>query len=190
MKAPKVGRKLAWSHPTVPIIDLLVAATALESNMILWTIDSDFKRAETVTNLRTGSVSSQARHRPVSPSESNLTYETSLAATQPTPWLSSPHGADGTLPESRKPRRNYRQHEHGNRDCIASPQEGSAELLMAIYEQDFRECCSYEFGPERGPQGALDGWWGRSFSTRFWKGCCRTARKVLLLSSEHSRFPR
>lgn len=51
-ESARIGRKLARSGQTVPLIDLLIASAAIEAGMILWTVDSDFKRIEGVAGLR------------------------------------------------------------------------------------------------------------------------------------------
>ena len=51
-ESANIGWKLARSGQTVPPIDLLIAATAIEHDMILWTVDSDFKRVGAVVDLR------------------------------------------------------------------------------------------------------------------------------------------
>jgi predicted nucleic acid-binding protein len=47
-----IGRKLARTGQTVPVVDLLIAAAAIEAGMTLWTVDSDFKRVEAASGLR------------------------------------------------------------------------------------------------------------------------------------------
>lgn len=51
-EAARMGQKLARRGQTVPLIDLLVASIAIESGMTIWTVDSDFKRVQAVTELR------------------------------------------------------------------------------------------------------------------------------------------
>ena len=46
------GWKLARRGQTAPLVDLLVAAAAVEANLILWTVDSDFDRIASISGLR------------------------------------------------------------------------------------------------------------------------------------------
>ena len=48
----QMGQKLARIGQTVPLIDLLISSIAIESSMTLWTVDSDFKRVEAISELR------------------------------------------------------------------------------------------------------------------------------------------
>ena len=51
-EAARLGRELARKGQAVPLIDLLVASIAIESGITLWTIDSDFRRVQSVRELR------------------------------------------------------------------------------------------------------------------------------------------
>jgi predicted nucleic acid-binding protein len=50
--ASKAGWQLARRGETVPTLDLLIAAAAIEANLVLWTADSDFERVATVTSVK------------------------------------------------------------------------------------------------------------------------------------------
>jgi predicted nucleic acid-binding protein len=50
-QAARLGHKLARKGQSVPLPDLLIAATALLHGLTLWTVDSDFKRIAAVTSL-------------------------------------------------------------------------------------------------------------------------------------------
>ena len=50
-ESARIGQKLARSGQTVSLVDLLIAAAAIEANMTLWTVDGDFKRVAAVTDL-------------------------------------------------------------------------------------------------------------------------------------------
>lgn len=50
-RAARLGHQLARKGRSVPLPDLLIAATALVYDLPLWTVDSDFKRIATVAPL-------------------------------------------------------------------------------------------------------------------------------------------
>lgn len=50
--ASKSGWKLARRGQTVPIVDLIIAAAAIEADLVLWTVDSDFDRIADVSPLQ------------------------------------------------------------------------------------------------------------------------------------------
>jgi predicted nucleic acid-binding protein len=52
LESASIGRKLARSGQTVPVVDLLIAAAAIEAGMTLWTVDTDFKRVQSVSDLQ------------------------------------------------------------------------------------------------------------------------------------------
>ena len=47
----RIGRSLARTGKTVPLVDLLIASIAMGSGMTLWTVDLDFERIEGVSDL-------------------------------------------------------------------------------------------------------------------------------------------
>ncbi|NOT24193.1 MAG: PIN domain-containing protein [Nitrospiraceae bacterium] len=50
-RAADLGHRLARTGQSVPLPDLLIAATALQYSLPLWSVDSDFKRIATVAPL-------------------------------------------------------------------------------------------------------------------------------------------
>jgi predicted nucleic acid-binding protein len=50
-RAARLGHELARKGQSVPLPDLLIAATALLHGLTLWSVDSDFKRIAAVTSL-------------------------------------------------------------------------------------------------------------------------------------------
>ncbi len=50
-QAARLGHMLARKGQSVPLPDLLIAATALLQDLTLWTVDSDFKRIAAVVPL-------------------------------------------------------------------------------------------------------------------------------------------
>lgn len=50
-RAARLGHMLARKGQSVPLPDLLIAATALLQGLTLWTVDSDFKRIAAVATL-------------------------------------------------------------------------------------------------------------------------------------------
>ncbi len=50
-RAARLGNELARKGQSVPLPDLLIATTALQHSLPLWTVDSDFKRIATVAPL-------------------------------------------------------------------------------------------------------------------------------------------
>jgi len=50
-RAARLGHQLARKGQSVPLPDLLIAATALLHGLPLWSVDSDFKRIVTVAPL-------------------------------------------------------------------------------------------------------------------------------------------
>ena len=50
-RAARLGHMLARKGQSVPLPDLLIAATALLHGLTLWTVDSDFKRIAAVAPL-------------------------------------------------------------------------------------------------------------------------------------------
>lgn len=50
-QAARLGHGLARKGQSVPLPDLLIAATALQHGLTLWTVDSDFKRIAAVAPL-------------------------------------------------------------------------------------------------------------------------------------------
>lgn len=51
-RAASLGNALARRGKGVPLPDLIIAASALEQDLTLWTVDEDFKRVSTVSPLR------------------------------------------------------------------------------------------------------------------------------------------
>ena len=51
-QASSWGWKLARRGQTAPLVDLLIAAAAVEANCMLWTSDSDFDRIASVSSLQ------------------------------------------------------------------------------------------------------------------------------------------
>ncbi len=51
-RAARLGHELARKGQSVPLPDLLIAATALLHNLTLWSVDSDFKRIAAITPLK------------------------------------------------------------------------------------------------------------------------------------------
>ena len=51
-RAAGIGWRLTRLGQMVPMMDLVIAAAAIESNLVLWTVDTDFKRVAPVTPLR------------------------------------------------------------------------------------------------------------------------------------------
>lgn len=50
-RAARLGHQLARKGQSVPLPDLLIAATALQYSLPLWSVDGDFKRIVTVAAL-------------------------------------------------------------------------------------------------------------------------------------------
>lgn len=50
-RAARLGHELARKGQSVPLPDLLIATTALQHGLTLWTVDSDFKRIAAITPL-------------------------------------------------------------------------------------------------------------------------------------------
>ena len=50
-RAARLGHQLARKGQSVPLPDLLIAATALLHGLLLWSVDSDFKRIAAVAPL-------------------------------------------------------------------------------------------------------------------------------------------
>ena len=50
--AAEIGWRLSRLSQSVPMLDLVIAAVAIESNLILWTVDTDFKRVAATAPLR------------------------------------------------------------------------------------------------------------------------------------------
>ncbi len=50
--AARLGHQLARKGQTVPLSDLLIAVTAIDYSLSLWSVDSDFKRIVEVAPLR------------------------------------------------------------------------------------------------------------------------------------------
>lgn len=51
-RAARLGHSLARGGQSVPLSDLLLAAAAIERDLVLWTVDADFKRIASVAPLR------------------------------------------------------------------------------------------------------------------------------------------
>ena len=51
LRAARLGHMLARKGQSVPLPDLLIASTALQHDLPLWTVDADFKRIAAIAPL-------------------------------------------------------------------------------------------------------------------------------------------